>query len=185
MNIMGKISNSKSRRGAELLEFTLVLLPLLAMTFVLLDAAWAIFEKSTMAYAVRAGLRVGVTTTGKQADDAKSDLTTMVKNSVQSSAGGLLGHSSIDPGWKNIKVHYYQPPEPGFSTPNKDMCDDPNGNKPGYIMTVSIEGYSLSPLVGRIFSWNQAVDNSASEVGAIAADLIEPSRDLPTKGSAP
>lgn len=166
-----------------MLEFTFAFLPLLMMTFVLLDVSWAIFAKSTMAYAVRAGLRVGVTTTGAQASG--TDLTTMVKTSVQRSAGGLLGRLPADPGWQNIKVHYYQPPDPGSAAPIQDMCNDPNGNKPGYIMTVSIEGYSLNPLVARIFGLNQGVDASGTGVGAIAADLIEPSRDLPAKGVAP
>ena len=183
MNIMTRISNSKSRRGAEMLEFTFALLPLLIMTFVLVDVSWAIFAKSTMAYAVRAGLRVGVTTTGAQASG--TDLTTMVKTSVQRNAGGLLGRLPTDPRWQKIKVHYYQPPDPGSALPIVDVSNSANGNKPGYIMTVSIEGYSLNPLVARILGLNHGIDASGTEVGAIAADLIEPSRDLPAKGVAP
>jgi hypothetical protein len=166
-----------------MLEFTFALLPLLMMTFVLLDVSWAIFTKSAMAYAVRAGLRVGVTTTGAQA--LGTDLTTMVKTSVQRSANGLLGRLPTDPGWQKIKVHYYQPPDPGSAALIQDMCNDPNGNKPGYIMTVSIEGYTLNPLVARILGLNHGVDASGTVIGAIAADLIEPSRDLPAKGVAP
>src|ERR1019366_6349516 len=64
---MTRISKSKSRRGAEMLEFTLAFLPLLAMTTVLIDIAWGIYAKTTLAYAVHAGLRVGITTTGDQA----------------------------------------------------------------------------------------------------------------------
>src|SRR5947209_16618913 len=78
------------RKGAELLEFTFALLPLLAMMFVLLDAAWGMYVKSTMMYAVRVGVRVGITITGTQATAAGKDLTTMVKDVVQSNAMGLL-----------------------------------------------------------------------------------------------
>jgi Flp pilus assembly protein TadG len=55
---MARISKSKSRKGAEMIEFTLALLPLLMMIFVLMDASWGMFAKSTLAYAVRSGLRV-------------------------------------------------------------------------------------------------------------------------------
>ena len=51
-------------------------------------------------------------------------------------------------------------------------------------MQVSIQGYNLGPLVPRLFGWRQ-LDVSSTAIGAIAADLIEPSRDLPTKGTAP
>ena len=163
-----------------MIEFTFALLPLLAMTFLLLDVAWGIFEQSTLAYAVRTGLRLGVTETGTQlAQAGGTDLTTMVKQRVQSSALGFLGKLPADPGYRAIKVHYYR------DSDVQDVCSDPNGFKPGYIMTVSIEGYSMNPLVARIYSWNQSPDASRVAVGAIAADLVEPSRDLPTRGIAP
>jgi TadE-like protein len=177
---MARISKSKSRRGAELIEFTLALLPLLAMTFLLLDVAWAIFAQSTLAYAVRAGLRFGVTETGTQLTLAGgTDLTTMVKQRVQSSAIGFLGKLPTDPGYQAIKVHYYR------DSDVQDVCSDPNGYKPGYIMTVSIEGYAMNSLVARIWGWHESPDASRIAVGAIAADLVEPSRDLPTRGLAP
>src|ERR1019366_8637323 len=103
---MTRISKSKSRRGSEMIEFTFALLPLLVMVFVLLDVAWAIFAKSTLAYAVRAGLRVGITTTGTQATAAGSDLTTMVKTAVQNNALGLLTGAT---GLAKIKGHSYLP----------------------------------------------------------------------------
>ena len=40
------------RRGSEALEFTLVIVPLLAITTVLVDTAWAIFAESTLQRAV-------------------------------------------------------------------------------------------------------------------------------------
>jgi hypothetical protein len=43
----------------------------------------------------------------------------------------------------------------------------------------------LLPLAPRIFSWKEAPDGSATVIGAVAADLIEPSQDLPPIGSAP
>lgn len=180
---MTKISKSKSRRGAELLEFTLTFLPLLLMSLIIMDFAWAVFVKSSLAFAVRAGLRVGITTTGTQATAAGMDLTSMVKQAVQAHAQGLLGSLPTDPRRATVKVHYYQP----SAGATVDVCADltPNGLKPGYIMTVSVEGYSLGPLLPRIMGWNTGVDNSPTVINTIAVDRIEPSRDLPTRGVAP
>jgi Flp pilus assembly protein TadG len=127
----GRYRGSRVRRtrGAELLEFTFVFLPLLAMTFVLLDIAWAVFVKATLQYAVRVGVRQGITITGTQAGG--SDLTTMVKNIVQSKSLGLLRGPT---GRAKIKVHYFQPPAPGSTGPAVDVSTQSSGNTPLYIM---------------------------------------------------
>jgi Flp pilus assembly protein TadG len=171
-----------------MLEFTFALLPLVVMTFVLLDIAWAIFVKSTMAYAVRAGLRVGITATGTQAKTAgaggtASDLTTMVKTAVQNNSLGLLKGAT---GLAKIKVHYFQPPAVNSTAGLTDVSGlNPGGNTPLNVMQVSVQGFSLSPLIPRIFSWNQAPDNASTTINAVSADLIEPSRDVPPIGAAP
>jgi len=173
---------ARRRRGAELLEFTLTLLPMMAMITVLVCTAWAVFVRATLDYAVRSGVRYGITVTGTQATAAGSDLTTMVKSVVQQRSLGILRGSS---GLAKIKVHYFQPPAPGSSAAAVDVSTQTNGNTPLFIMQVSVEGYSLGALVPRIFSWNSAPDNAATAIGAIAADLIEPSRDVPPIGVAP
>jgi Flp pilus assembly protein TadG len=179
---MAKITKSKSRRGAEVLEFTFAFLPLMLMIIVLLDASWAIFAKSTLAFAVRSGVRLGITITGTQATAAGSDLTSMVKARVQSSALGLLAGSA---GLAKIKVNYLQPPAPGSTAAAVDVSGNSDGNNPLNIMQVSIQGYSLKPLIPRFFSWKTAIDNSATPISAVAADLIEPSRDPAPIGAAP
>jgi Flp pilus assembly protein TadG len=179
---MAKITKSKSRRGAEMLEFTFTFLPLMIMIIVLLDASWAIFVKSTLAFAVRSGVRVGITITGTQATAAGSNLTSMVKAAVQANALGLLAGPS---GLAKIKVNYLQPPAPGSTDPAVDVSGNSDGNNPLNIMQVSILGYSLKPLIPRFFSWRTAIDNSSTPIGAVAADLIEPSRDPPPIGAAP
>lgn len=168
--------------GAELLEFTLTFLPLLVMVFYLLDVSWAIFVKSTLEYSVRAGVRYGITITGTQATAASSDLTTMIKTRVQANSLGLLTGSA---GLAKILVHYFQPPAPGSNAAATDVSGQPYGNSPGNIVQVSIQNFTLVPLAPHIFSWNQAPDNSSTPIGAIAADLIEPSVDLPPIGKAP
>lgn len=169
-------------KGAETLEFTLVFLPMMAMIILLLDAGWAIFVKSTLEYAVRAAVRTGITVTGTQASAAGSDLTTMVKGLVQQKSLGLLRGTS---GLSHIKVHYFQPPPEGSSAAPVDVSNQTWGNTPLYIMQVSVEGFTLPALVPRIYGSGQGVDASGTLITAVASDLIEPSRDVPSIGTAP
>ncbi len=163
-------------------EFTVTFLPMLVMVFFLLNVSWAIFAKSSLEYAVRVGVRYGITITGTQAAAANSDLTSMVKAKVQSSALGLLPGAS---GLSKIKVNYLQPPATNSTSPPTDVSNQTYGNSPGNVMEVPVQGFTLVPLAPRIFSWSQLPDKSASPLSALAADLIEPSNDLPPIGSAP
>lgn len=172
------------RKGAEMLEFTFVFLPMLCMILVFLDIAWAIFAKSTLNYAVRAGLRYGITITGTQATAANSDLAAMTKARVQQNAVGLLAGSS---GLSKIKIHFYSPPATGTNAAPTQVDASSDANKPLNIMQVSVEGFSLSPLAPRIFGWRDrsAPDKAASAIAATSYDMIEPSRDVPPKGTVP
>lgn len=171
-----------ARKGAEVLEFTLVLLPLLAMVTVIIDTGWAIFAKAALQRAVRIGVRTGVTITGAQAGTAGTCLTQMVKSTVQQNALGLLNGSS---GLAKIKVNYLAPPAPNTNGAVTDVSTQSGGNASGNIMQVSVQGFSLIPLLPRFFSWRSAPDNSPLTISVYSADLIEPSRDPPCIGTAP
>jgi Flp pilus assembly protein TadG len=180
-NAPGRSLRRKRSKGAEIIEFTFVFLPMMIMILVLLDVAWAVFAKATLSYAVRTGLRYGITVTGTQATAASSDLCAMTKARVQANALGLLRGST---GLAKIKVHFWQPPAPNSGT-NPTLVDaQADANKPLNIMQVSIEGFTLSPLVPRLFSWRD-LDTSSTSIAATSYDLIEPSRDVPPKGTAP
>jgi Flp pilus assembly protein TadG len=164
-----------------LIEFSLVLLPLLMMIGVLLDVSWAIFAESTLQRAVRIGVRDGVTlTAGQMASGAC--LTDTVKGVVQQNALGLL-HGSA--GLSKIRVNYFLPPPINSSAAATDVSSQSTGNTPGNIMQVSVQDFSLVPLFPRIFSWKQAADQSPFMVNVYSADLIEPSRNPPCIGTAP
>jgi len=173
---------NRRRKGAELIEFTLAFLPLVVMMFALLDSAWAIFEKSTLEYAVRAGVRYGITITGTEATAASSNQTAMVKSDVQSNALGLLSGAS---GLACIKVNYFLPPAASSNGTMTDVSTLTNGNAPLNVMQVSIQGYSVHSLVPRIFNWKGPDDSANVSIAAIAADLIEPGTDSPPIGTAP
>ena len=164
-----------------MVEFTLVLLPLLAMLLVLMDTAWAIWAKSTLQQAVRYGVRNGITlTTAQMAQGAC--LTDTVKALVQQNSMGLVAGKS---GLALIKVNYYQPPAANSNAAAVDVSNQNNGNAPGNIMQVSVQNFSLVPLMPRLFSWKQAPDTNPLLISVYAADLIEPSRTPPCIGTAP
>ena len=83
-------SSRQRRRGSEMVEFTLALLPLLMIMFTMIDISWSIFVKATLQYAVHMGLRQGITITGTQATTAGKTLTQIVKGTVQSQSLGIL-----------------------------------------------------------------------------------------------
>ena len=169
------------RRGAELIEFTLVLLPLLAMVFVLLDFAWIIFVQATVVRAVRVAVRTGITLTASQMGTGAC-LTDTVKGIVQQNGLGFLTGTA---GLAYIKVNYYLPPVPGATTAATNVSALSSGNAPGNIMQVSVTNYSLAAFLPRIFNWKVAADSSAFVFTASSADLIEPSSSPPCIGTAP
>ncbi|MGD0869274.1 MAG: TadE/TadG family type IV pilus assembly protein [Bryobacteraceae bacterium] len=177
----------KGRRGTELVEFTMVLLPFLSILFVLVDVSWAIFAKSTIIYAVRTGVRYGITITGTQVTTASqlcgcsSSLTQMVKDSVQANALGFLNGTA---GRSYIQVHYFTQ-DSTSSTGLTDVSTLPSGNSPGNLMQVSVTNFPLPGLVPRIYYWFTAADKSAANLSAVSADKIEPSGDIPPIGTAP
>jgi Flp pilus assembly protein TadG len=169
-------------RGAELVEFSLTFLPFLVLVTVLLSSTWAMFAKSALQYAVKVAVRTGITIDKTAAGG--SDLTTIVKNLVVNNSFGFLANTSL------VHVHYYQPPSPGSTGPVVDVSTvttgSQPGNSPGNIMVVSIDGFTLPPLIVRLFSWNK-LDKSATSITVSSADLIEQigTNDLAPLGTAP
>jgi Flp pilus assembly protein TadG len=162
-------------------EFTLVLVPLLSILFVLVDISWAIFAKSTIMYAVRTAVRKGITITGTQATAAGETLTQMVKDSVQANSLGFLNGTTNR---SYIQVHYFEQ-DSSSSTGLTDVSTLATGNAPGNLMQVSVTDFPLPGLVSRIYYLLTSVDKSASNLSAVSADRIEPSGDTPPIGTAP
>jgi Flp pilus assembly protein TadG len=161
------------------LEFTFVMLPLFSMLFILLNITWAVFAKSTLQRAVRIGVREGITIS---TTNTGSCLTDTVKSVVQANALGLLNGSK---GLGYIKVNYFLPPAPSSTSPPTDVSTAMNADAGGNIMQVSVQGFSLVPIVPRIYSWSTKADDSPLIVNVYAADLIEPNRTPPCVGTAP
>jgi Flp pilus assembly protein TadG len=88
-----------------MLEFTLVMLPMLMFLFLLMDVAWAVYSRATMQYAVAQGVRYAVTSQTITGLGQKDSIRTI----VQKSAFGRLGADSTAAAWSNIQVHFYLP----------------------------------------------------------------------------
>jgi len=164
-----------------MMEFTLVLLPFLCILFVLCDASWAIFAKAALQFAVKTGVRTGITITGTQASTAGETLTQMVKDAVQSSSMGILSGAT---GRAYIQVHYLAEDE-SSPTGVTDVSSQSNGNQPGNVMQVSVNNFPYGALLPRFYNWLTPADKSPTMLSVASADEIEPSGDLPPIGSAP
>jgi Flp pilus assembly protein TadG len=183
MEHVSQVSQRRRRRsrGAEIVEFTLVFLPMLAFVTVITDTAWALWAKSSLQYAVRMGVRTGVTLTAAQMANGAC-LTDSVKATVQAQSSGFLNGAA---GRALIKVNYFQPPPAGSNAAAADVSAQASGDQGGNIMQVSVQNFSLVPLMPRITSWKTAADKNPLVFSVNSADIIEPSNNPPCIGAAP
>jgi Flp pilus assembly protein TadG len=142
-------SKRNSRKGAQIVEASLIATALFGLTFLLLDVSMAVFLKSTFQHAVREGVRLGVTgyTNGGTCQDDT------IKAAVKRNAIGFLSSPSAA---SKIHVHFMSPV-------NGAVTD----NAPGNIIEVSVEGYQYTPLA--LFQ-----RTGAPQITARAYDVMEP-----------
>jgi Flp pilus assembly protein TadG len=137
----------RHQRGSEMLEYTLVLLPFLGFTFLIMDVAWVLYTQATIQNAVAEGVRYCITSQTMSG----YGLFGSTRNTVQTYAMGNLGATTTDPGYADIVVSLYSPggtllasstqssPPAGASGPATD------GTLP--LVQVSVQGLVKSPLV--------------------------------------
>jgi Flp pilus assembly protein TadG len=121
------------RRGAEVVEFGLVLIPLLGFTGLIIDIGWGVFARSTLQHAVREGVRYAVTS---RTIDGMGHVDS-IKQVVQSSALGLLNGSSRE----KIKVRFYAPDT------LSDISNQAGANMGGNLVEVAVEDFAWAPLM--------------------------------------
>lgn len=128
-------ARTRKQKGAEVLEMGLVLVPMLGFLFLIMDISWAVFAKGTLQYAVREGVRYAVTSNTATGMGHKDSIKKVV---VSNSMGMLNGKEDL------VHVEWYS---------QKDLTKAlvPDGVNPvnagGNIIEVSVEGYSLMPLL--------------------------------------
>ena len=141
----------KSREsGSQVMEATFVIIPMLLMTFLMLDLSMIIFMRTTMQEAVREGNRYAITgqnSPGPCQDDS-------IKAVVQKYALGFLNSTTAA---ATIHVQFIDPKNGGQGT-----------NAYGNIVNVKIEGYQYKALAPfqRL--------NYAMYLFATASDMMEP-----------
>ena len=133
-------------RGSTLVEFTLTLLPLLALLMLTVDLAWVLFAWACIHEGVREGVRYATT--------MQSDASIISR--VQQYSFGFISNSS------NIQISYFAPDNPPKNS------NDPTGNNPGNIVKIVVSGISISSM-GPIWRSQSSLLLSAS-----SADIVEP-----------
>jgi len=146
-----------SENGAAILELALILVPLMALMFAIIDFSMPIFLKSMFTAAVREGCRFGIAYQMNYKGTAYTTQTASVKAVVQDYSMGFLSGTGVN----KISVNYYSP------IPPFNQLTGNGSNNSGNIIEVSINGYSWVPLVP---IWRS---NSPLTINAISADRLE------------
>jgi Flp pilus assembly protein TadG len=177
-------SNQKNRsglrkvkqRGSEMIEFTLVLLPFLGFTFLILNIAYAVYQRSTIQHAVAQGVRYAVTSATSTGLGARSS----IQKVVQSNAFGSMSSCGSPPTattnpWCNISVDWYLVDQDTGALVSQD------GTKGGNCMTndgqLPLVEVSVQPHPGKFlvpFVKTPGMGTlSAISIGAVAWDRME------------
>ena len=151
------IRHKKTReRGSTLVEFTLTLLPLLALLLLTLDTAWAIFAFASIQEGVREGVRFAIT---GQVLGGYSGQDASIRAVVQEYSFGFVKASNAN---SAVQIHYYSP------TTLQELTG-PGSNSGGNIVKVVVSGISLTPMAPL---WRS---NSPIALSASSSDVMEPS----------
>lgn len=154
MKLKWNRSRKSGQRGAEILEVTLIAVPLFGLTFLLLDLSLAVCLRSTFQHAAREGVRYAITganDTGPCQDDS-------IKAVVKKNALGFLNNSTAA---AKIHVRFIDPVDGTVAT-----------NSYGNIVEVSVEAYQYNPLASYqrlnfpLLIWARAYDMMEALPGA-------------------
>jgi Flp pilus assembly protein TadG len=143
----------KKERGAELVEFSLVMIPMFGILFLVIDLAWMLFARATLQEAVREGVRyavTGQTMTGMGQDNS-------IRTVVQQYSMGILAGSQ---GASLISISYFDP--------NNNLAAT-SSNAGGNVVQVSVAGLSVFPMAPLFRS------KSPISLSAVSSDVVESS----------
>jgi Flp pilus assembly protein TadG len=144
---MRRISKPRDRRrGSQLVEGGLMMLPFLALALMTVNAGWTIFVKATLQHAVREGVRYGVT---GQVDSSGHQVTS-IQDTVVSQSMGLLDNAQVS-------VQFL----------NSSTLASTSSNAGGNIVQVSVSNYMVKPLAPLLIS------GSNIPLSVSGADVIE------------
>ena len=142
--------------GSEVVEFGLVIIPMLALVFLIMNVAWMIFAKASLQEGVREGVRYGVT---GQIINGQAGVSSSIRQVVLQYSGGFISSSRAQTA---ISVQYLSPQT---LTP----LSGPGSCAGGNVLQVSVNGIPVSPLAALLISPAPLV------MSAISSDIIESS----------
>jgi Flp pilus assembly protein TadG len=140
------VSDRRKRKqsGSELIEFTLCLLPMLGIVFLIIDIAWGLYGRSSLQHAVKMGVRYAITSQTLTACNAGGGQVQSIKKVVQVNAMGFLDGTNLTQQGAGQTGPLYV----NFYNPNTfTEITDSTANSPGNIVSVSVQGYTLSSLL--------------------------------------
>ncbi len=136
-----------------MVEFSLVMIPMFGILFLIIDLSWMLFARATLQYAVREGVRYAVTgqTVAGMGQDAS------IRSVVQQNSMGLLAGSS---GASMITISYFDP--------NANLAPT-SSNAGGNVVQVSANGVNVFPMAPLFHS------GSPLSMTAVSSDVVESS----------
>jgi Flp pilus assembly protein TadG len=158
-SICAKSISAKRRRdqsGSALVEFGLVLLPLFALLFLIMDVGWILFSWAAIQEGAREGVRYAITGSGQ----AEATLDAATKLVVEQYSFGAAKAG-------NISVDYY--PSTGYSSSGAPASLDgaAGSTTSGNLVKVTIQGVSVKSFVP-LFDITGTIQLSAS-----ACDILQ------------
>jgi Flp pilus assembly protein TadG len=121
-----------SQSGSSTVEFSLVLLPLLALVFMSMDVAWIIFGWACIQEGAREGARYAVTGSGQ----AEAGLDSAIQSVVERYSFGFAKAS-------NISVDYYPPAGYSSSGPPPSIDGTAAATDVGNVVRVTVQGVTI------------------------------------------
>ncbi len=150
---MKTVAMRSGKAGAELVEFSLVMIPLFSILFLVIDLSWMLFARATLQYAVREGVRYAVT--GQTISGMGQD--NSIRSVVQQYSMGLLAGTS---GAAKISIAYFDP--------NNNLVAT-SSNAGGNLVQVSVTGVNILPMAPLLHS------ASPLSMAAVSSDVVESS----------
>ena len=142
----GLTTKSDARRGSELVEGMLMMLPFLALVFIIIDTSYGIFLQATLQNAVQAGVTYATT-------DTADGLVTGIQSAVLTQSMNLAPAAT---------VNFYAPAN--LTTPVTGAA----ANQAGNVVQVQVT-YQFKPLAP-LFRSGAAITLTATAAGVLAAN---------------
>jgi Flp pilus assembly protein TadG len=138
------------RRGSEFVEGMLIMLPFLALVFLIIDTSYGIFLDATLNYAVQAGVNYATT-------DTADGLEAGIQSTVQAQSMNLVPAA-------NVIVSFLTPTPSGMTTPTPGSVLNQAGN----VVQVAVT-YPFAPLAP-LFRSGATITLSATAASALTAN---------------